>query len=142
MGRDWTAWFEGYAADGDREDPSPLAARYGAAFLGASPAGSATWPNDGAFLDWLRRVRAGNHAAGLTSLRVAATREVPLGEAFALVTVTWEARYRATDDRPLRFEVSYLLATAGEPKVLAFVAHEDQEEAMRREGLGAPGGDP
>ena len=140
MARDWRAWFEGYAADGDRKDPSPLAARYGAAFLAAGPAGSATYPNDAAFLDWLRQMRAGNRAAGLVSMRVAATREVPLGEAFALVTVTWEATYRAAADRPIRFELSYVLTTAGEPKVLAFVAHEDQEEAMRREGLAGPGG--
>lgn len=138
MAIDWTAWFEGYAADAAREDPTALASRYASTFLAAAPAGHATFPNDAAFVDWLRRVREGNRAAGLTSLGVAATREVPLGPSFALVTVTWEATWRATGPRPIRFEISYLLETSGEPKVLAYVSHEDQEAAMRREGL-SPG---
>lgn len=135
MTHDWDAWFRGYAADGEREDPTALAARYGASFLAASPAGSAAFPNDAAFLDWLRGVRAWNVTAGLVSMGVVATREVPLGAAFALVTVTWEAVFRAAAERPIRFEVSYLMATDGAPKVLAYVSHEDQEVAMRRAGI-------
>jgi hypothetical protein len=135
MVHDWTRWFEGYAADADRDDPGALAARYGPSFLAASPSGTATFPNDAGFLAWLRGVREGNRAAGQTSLHVAATREIALGPAFALVTVTWEATYRTTGDRKIRFELSYLVTTAAEPKVVAFVAHEDQAEAMRREGL-------
>jgi hypothetical protein len=138
MTHDWNAWFRGYSADAEHVDPTALAARYGAAFLAASPAGSATFPNDDAFLAWLRAVREGNVAAGLLSMGVASTREVPLGPAFALVTVTWEARFRATGDRPIRFEVSYLVTTGESPKVLAFVSHEDQEDAMRRAGIPSP----
>ena len=134
-GHDWDLWFTGYAADGQREDPGPLAARYGPSFLAASPAGTGTFPNDAAFLEWLRQIRAGNLSAGLESMRVAATRELPLGAAFALVTVTWEARFRATGDRSVPFEISYLMTTAPEPKVVAYVSHEDQVEAMRRAGV-------
>lgn len=136
MTHDWESWFRGYAAEAEAEDPARLAARYGASFLAASPAGTATFPNDPAFLDWLRLVRAGNLAAGLVSMRVAGTRELPLGSAFVLVTVTWEATFRATGDRPISFDVSYLMTTADPPRVVAFVSHEDQEEAMRRAGLG------
>lgn len=135
MTRVWKAWFEGYAADAERDDPAPLAARYGEVFPAAGPGGHASFPNDAAFLDRLRRVREGNRAAGLTSMTVAATREIPLGPAFTLVTVTWESTWRATGARRITFEISYLLDTTGEPRVLAYVSHEDHQGVMRREGI-------
>lgn len=132
---DWDGWFTGYAKDAEREDPGRLAARYGPSFLFAAPAGTATFPNDGAFLDWLRQVRAGNVASGLTAMGVVATREISLGTAFALVTVTWDARFQSTGDRPIQFEISYLMTTGAERTIVAYVSHEDQDEAMRRAGI-------
>ena len=93
--------------------------------------GQYVWP----WLKWLRQVRVQNTASGLVSMQVAGTRELKLGEAFALVTVTWEARFRATGERPIAFEISYLMTTGAQPTVVAFVSHDDQDEAMRRAGI-------
>jgi hypothetical protein len=132
---DWREWFAGYAADALSDDVAALAVRYAPSFLVAAPGTSETYRNDGRFLDWLRTVVAANRKAGMRSLEVVDLQELPLGDRHALVTVTWGARFARTGDRRTDFRISYVLADGSSPRILGYVSHEDQEQAMKAAGI-------
>jgi hypothetical protein len=53
-----------------------------------------------------------------------------------MVRVHWGVTFKKTGDNIIEFDVSYLVQKIGpEPKIILFVAHEDEEEAMKELGL-------
>lgn len=129
-------YFRGYAAAATGADPTAPASFYAEQFIAAGPRGSAVFGNDEGFLDWLKQVHRFNRETGMEGLEVVSVRRAALGEAYTLATVEWGARFHKTGDELIRFEISYLLhAAEGPNRILAFVSHEDQEEAMRARGL-------
>jgi hypothetical protein len=53
-----------------------------------------------------------------------------------MVTVHWGVTFQKTGDEPVEFDVSYIVSETGsEPKIILFVAHQDEEEAMKKLGL-------
>ena len=117
-------------------EPEKLADFYDTSFLAAGPKGGAAFKNDESFLAWLTELHAFNVKTGMTSMTVGEVGETPVGAGYALVTVTWAATFQRTGDMPIRFSISYLLRESeASLKVAAYISHEDQEEAMRANGL-------
>ena len=55
-----------------------------------------------------------------------------------MVTVHWGASFKKTGDEFIEFDVSYIVQETGdEPKIILFIAHQDEEEAMKELGLTA-----
>ncbi|MDD1679793.1 MAG: hypothetical protein LUO93_11505, partial [Methanomicrobiales archaeon] len=55
---------------------------------------------------------------------------------YSLVKVHWGVTFRKTGHSLIEFDVSYLIQKIGrEPKIILFIAHEDEEEAMKKLGL-------
>jgi hypothetical protein len=53
-----------------------------------------------------------------------------------MVKVHWGVTFLKTGDRMIEFDVSYLVQKTGpEPEILLFIAHQDEEEAMRKLGI-------
>jgi hypothetical protein len=53
-----------------------------------------------------------------------------------MVKVHWGVTFRKTGGRVIEFDVSYLVQKIGpEPKIILFIAHQDEEEAMKELGL-------
>jgi hypothetical protein len=45
-------------------------------------------------------------------------------------------KFRKTKDRLIEFDVSYLVQKTGsEPKIILFIAHQDEQQAMKELGL-------
>jgi hypothetical protein len=129
-------YFQRYAAASTGTQPEAVAEFYDHSFVAAGPKGAAAFQNDGAFLDWLRQVHDFNVRTGLASMAAEAVEHVPVGPGYWLVTVRWAATFRKIGDRSIRFWISYLLRnTQAGPKIVAYVSHEDQEDAMRAHGL-------
>jgi hypothetical protein len=129
-------FFTRYARVTMGPEPEQLAEFYDDSFVAAGPKGSAAFKNDELFLKWLRDVRAFNEKTGMTSMHVVGVEEIPLGSKFRVANVTWGATFERLRDRTIPFTISYVLrVTDGGFKVIAYVSHEDQEEAMRRHGL-------
>jgi hypothetical protein len=132
----WTQHFSSYADASLSGDPERVAAFYAPSFIAAGPRGGEAYHNDDAFRDWLRGVHAGNQAAGMTHLEVLGLDESAISDSHTLINVEWGARFRATGTRVIAFRIAYLLQLhEPAPTILAFVSHEDQEEAMKREGI-------
>jgi hypothetical protein len=133
---DFADFFRRYASVSLGPEPQKLADFYDASFLAAGPKGGAAFNNDGAFLSWLREVHAFNVASGMTALSVGGIDETTVSADYTLVTVKWSATFQRTGDRTIGFSISYLLRQSDEGlKIAAYVSHEDQEDAMRANGL-------
>lgn len=62
--------------------------------------------------------------------------EMPIGDHHALVQVHWGVKFRKTGARLIEFDITYIIDKTGlEPKIIMFISHEDEEEAMKRLGL-------
>jgi hypothetical protein len=132
-------YFRRYARVSLGPEPEKLAAFYDTSFLAAGPKGGAAFKNDAAFLAWLRELRAFNVKSGMTSMTFDAIGETPVGAGYTLARVTWAATFQRTGQTPIRFDISYLLRESEASfKVAAYIAHEDQEEVMRANGLLSP----
>jgi hypothetical protein len=129
-------FFREYAKISLGDEPEKLAAFYDEAFLVAGPAGSAAFQNNDDFLVWLRQVHDFNQTSGMTGMEVVGVADSPLSANYTLTTVEWGARFEKTGDELITFEITYILRTSGEtPKIVGYISHEDQEEAMKERGL-------
>lgn len=129
-------FFQRYAIVSQGSEPGRLAEFYDTSFLAAGPKGAAAFKNDEAFLAWLREVHTFNVRSGMTSMTVNTIGETPVSDEYTLVAVEWAATFQRTGTAPIRFSISYLLRESGEDwKVAAYISHEDQEDAMRAQGL-------
>ena len=128
-------FFRRYALASLGPEPEKVADCYETSFLAAGPKGGAAFRNDNAFLSWLREVHAFNARTGMTSMTAGEIDEMPVGGGYTLATVEWAATFQRRA-APIRFRISYLLRWSDEgPKVAAYISHEDQEDAMRANGL-------
>ena len=129
-------FFTRYATLSMGADDRAMAGMYAPSFFVAGPKGSAVFANDTRFLDWLAQVRAFNRQHGMRSVSPAAVRETLLSPQHVLAQVRWSARFEQTGDRPVEFEIAYLIERAGDSWcVLGYVSERDQEEEMRALGL-------
>jgi hypothetical protein len=72
---------------------------------------------------------------GQTSAKILSLDEIPISEQYSLVSVHWSVTFRKTGDKPIEFNVSYVAQKTGpEPRIVLFIAHQDEQKAM--EGLG------
>lgn len=133
---DARAFFEAYATASMVGDATRLASFYAPNFIFAGPKGSAAFPNDANFLQWLESVFAFNRQTRMESMDVVEVRESRISDAHATVTVTWGARFAATGAQRIDFDITYLIEDLGAGhRILAYVAHTDQDDEMRRLGL-------
>jgi hypothetical protein len=129
-------FFTEYAAISLGSEPERLAELYGDGFLVAGPQASAVFKNDEQFLSWLRQVHEFNKAAGMVSLAVVSISELRLSAQFTIATIQWGATFQETGDDLITFKITYIVQEQGDAlKVLGYISHEDQLEAMRERGL-------
>ena len=64
-------------------------------------------------------------------------KETPISDAYSFVTVHWGATFKKTGDKPIEFDVTYVLQKTDpqKPKIIMFITHQDEEEAMKELGL-------
>jgi hypothetical protein len=129
-------FFEMYASVSMKANPDRHADLYADEFIAAGPQGSAVFKNDNKFLEWLKQVYTINQNTGMESLQVISVQSNPIGDTYSFATVEWGAKFKKTGEKLVRFEISYLLQfIQNEPKILAYVDHEDQQKVMKELGL-------
>ena len=73
---------------------------------------------------------------GQTSARILSADETPISNEYSMVKVHWGVTFNKLGDKLVEFDVSYLVQKTGtEPKILMFIAHQDEEKAMKELGL-------
>ena len=62
--------------------------------------------------------------------------EIPISNEYSMVKVRWGVTFRKTGNRLIEFDVTYFIQKTGpEPKIIMFIAHQDEEKAMKELGL-------
>lgn len=105
-------------------------------FISAGPRGSIAQSRD-EFAKMAQQAATIYRKIGQTSAKILSLEEVAISDAYSMVTVHWGVTFKKTGDKVVEFDVSYFIQQTGdEPKIIMFIAHQDEEKAMRELGLG------
>jgi hypothetical protein len=104
-------------------------------FISAGPKGSIAGSRE-EFAKMAKQAAEYYRVVGQTGARILGITETPISEEYVLEKVHWGVTFKKTGDRLIEFDVSYLIQNiGGEPKIILFIAHEDEEQAMKNLGL-------
>ena len=104
-------------------------------FISAGPKGAIT-QNKQQFLDMAEQMAQYYKKVGQEYAKVLSLEETPISKEYSLIKVHWGAKFKKTGDKLVEFDVSYLLQTnLPELKIIMFVAHQDEEQAMKELGI-------
>jgi len=111
------------------------AAFYSGTFISAGPRGSMAqskkefMQNAPAAADFYKKT-------GQASSKILSLTEMPISAHYTMVKVHWGLTFEKTGSEVIEFDISYLVQhTTEEPVIILFIAHEDEEEAMKKLGL-------
>jgi ketosteroid isomerase-like protein len=75
-------------------------------------------------------------SVGQTSARIISKNIIPISDQYVMVTVHWGVTFQKTGEKLIEFDVSYIIYEAGdEPRIILFIAHQDEQEAMKKLGV-------
>lgn len=76
-------------------------------------------------------------SVGQTGARILRMDETPISDHYSAVRVHWSVTFRKTGDKPVEFDVTYILQKTDpkNPKIVMFVSHQDEAEAMKKLGV-------
>ena len=127
--------FAGYEAAFQALDMQKSAGYFADTFISAGPQGAIA-QSKAEFL------RMGQQAAdfylhvGQTSSRIIFADETPISGEYSMVRVHWGVTFRKTRDRLIEFDVTYFVyKSVPEPRIIMFIAHQDEQKAMKELGL-------
>ncbi len=73
---------------------------------------------------------------GQTSAKILSIDETMISNGYSMVKVHWGVTFKKTKSKLIEFDVTYFIQkTDWEPKIIMFIAHEDEEKAMKELGL-------
>ena len=127
--------FEEYEKAFSRLDIKKNAEFFTDAFISAGPRGIIAQSKT-EFLTKAKQASDFYKSVGQESAKIISADEMPVSDNYSLVKVHWGAKFKKTGDKLIEFDVSYLVQKTGsEPKIILFIAHQDEEKAMEELGL-------
>ncbi len=104
-------------------------------FISAGPRGAIA-QSKAEFLRLAHQAAEFYTSVGQTSARILSLQETMVSNEYSMVRVHWGVTFRKTGTTLIEFDVSYLVQKTGpEPKIILFIAHQDEEKAMKDLGL-------
>jgi hypothetical protein len=104
-------------------------------FISAGPRGAIA-SSRAEFLKMADQAAGFYRSIGQTSARILSLEETPISNEYSMVKVHWGVTFRKTGDRLIGFDITYFVQKTGpEPKIIMFIAHQDEEKAMEELGL-------
>lgn len=115
-------------------DAGAIAQTFAPQFLEATPAGSRTLANDEAFRAAIELRLALLRRAGIRDVKALQIDPMPLGAGYALARIRWSLWFapEGRGDFVEEFLVDYLLDLRAEPRIAAYVGHDDDADIRRR----------
>ncbi|NJD52548.1 MAG: hypothetical protein FIB07_06720 [Candidatus Methanoperedens sp.] len=116
----------------DVEKQVPLFAEH---FISAGPKGSIALGRD-EFARMAGKAAEFYRSVGQTSAKILSMDEIPISNEYSMIKVHWGATFKKTGNKLIEFDVTYFVQeTDTEPKIIMFIAHQDEEKAMKELGL-------
>ncbi len=104
-------------------------------FISAGPRGSIAQGRD-EFAKMATRAAEFYRSVGQTSAKILSMDESPISSEYSMVRIRWGVTFKKTGNRLIEFDVTYFIQKIGpEPKIIMFIAHQDEEKAMKELGL-------
>lgn len=111
-----------------------IAELYTDAFMSAGPKGIIA-ENKKVYLEKSEQAAEYYKSMGMTSARILSMYQLSISDQYSLVTVHWGVTFEKTGSEKIEFDVTYILQRIGDdPKIVMFISHEDEEEAMKKLG--------
>ena len=104
-------------------------------FISAGPKGAiAQGKKD--FLEKAAQTAEFYKSVGQTSAKIISKNIIPISDQYVMVTVHWGVTFQKTGNELIEFDVSYIVHDAGAgARIILFIAHEDEQEAMKKLGV-------
>ncbi|MCE8425414.1 MAG: hypothetical protein J5U17_06505 [Candidatus Methanoperedens sp.] len=104
-------------------------------FVSAGPRGSIAHGRD-EFAKMASSAAQFYRSVGQTSAKILSLDETEISNEYSMVKVHWGVTFKKTKNKLIEFDVTYFIQKTGpEPKIIMFIAHEDEEKAMKELGL-------
>ncbi len=116
----------------DVEKQVPLFAEH---FISAGPRGSISLGRD-EFAKMASEAAKFYRSVGQTSAEILSMDETAISREYSMVKVHWGVTFGKTGNKLIEFDVTYFIQKTGpEPRIIMFIAHQDEEKAMKELGL-------
>ncbi len=84
------------------------------------------------FMKLAHRTALFYRSAGLISAKILSLQETPVSNEYALVNVHWGVTFRKSPDRPIEFDVSYIVQKSDPgPRIILSISHQGEGTAMK-----------
>jgi len=104
-------------------------------FISAGPRGSIAQGRD-EFTKMASEAAKFYRSVGQTSAKIVSMKETAISSEYSMVKVHWGVTFEKTGNKLIEFDVTYFIQKTGpEPKIIMFVAHQDEERALKELGL-------
>jgi ketosteroid isomerase-like protein len=104
-------------------------------FISAGPRGSIALGRD-EFAKMASSAAEFYRSVGQKSAKILSMDETPISNDYSMVKIHWGVTFKKTGNKLIEFEVTYFIQKTGsEPKIIMFIAHQDEERAMKELGL-------
>ncbi len=130
--------FSDYEKSFSRLDIKAIAKDYTDTFISAGPKGTIA-QNKKEFEKKAEEASAFYKSIGQNSAQIISKKIIPISNEYCMVTVHWGVTFEKTGDKLIEFNVSYIVQDINdETKIILFISHEDEEEAMKKLWLKPP----
>lgn len=127
--------FRKYEDAFSRLDGRAQAELFDGSFMSAGPKGAIASGRE-QFIGMADQAADFYRKVGQKSARILHAKETAIGPDYSLATLHWGVTFEKTGDKVVEFDVSYIVRkTGGDPKIVMFIAHEDEDKAMQELGL-------
>ncbi|VVB94948.1 Uncharacterised protein [uncultured archaeon] len=104
-------------------------------FISAGPRGSIAQGRD-EFARMASKAAEFYRSVGQTSAKILSMDETAISREYSMVKVHWGVTFEKTGNRLIEFDITYFIQKTGtEPRIIMFIAHQDEEKAMKELGL-------
>jgi hypothetical protein len=104
-------------------------------FISAGPKGSIAQSRD-EFAKMARQAAEFYKSVGQTSAKILSMDETAISKEYSMVKVHWGVTFKKTGEKLVEFDVTYFIQNPDtNPKIIMFIAHQDEEKAMKELGL-------
>jgi len=127
--------FKEYETAFDKLDVKTISGYCADSFISAGPKGSITQSRK----DYEKKADQATKfykSIGRKSAKIISKRIMPICNDYSMVVVRWGITFDKTGNKLIEFDISYIIQETGnEPKIILFISHEDEEEAMKKLAL-------
>jgi Domain of unknown function (DUF4440) len=128
-------FFAEYEKAFNRRDIKKSAELFADTFISAGPKGVIA-QNKEEFLKKAGQASEFYKSVGQTSAKIISEKFFPISDQYSMVAVHWGVTFQKTGNKLIEFDVSYIVSEIkNDPQIILFIAHQDEEEAMKKLGL-------